>query len=215
MQVPTVPSKVESREIVADRRCHLIKTATALFLQQGFHKTSVREIAEAAGWTTGTLYLYIARKEDVLYLIIDSIMTDLSEGLLAVEQRGTARERLEAVVTYLFTAVDRKRREVKLMYRESASLPEEYLEALKQSGLRDRSVLVAILQRGIDEGEFRPVDPHLIADNIIALAHMWALKGWVMVGRGMAFEQYLRSQLDLLYVQLGVDCARDPAARGG
>lgn len=203
-----VPSKVESQEIVADRRCHLVKTATALFLRQGFHKTSVREIAEAAGWTTGTLYLYIARKEDVLYLIIDSIVSDLSEGLLAVERRATARESLEAVITYLFTAVDRKRREVKLMYRESASLPSEYLEALKQSGVRDRSVLVEILQRGIDEGEFRPaVDAALLADNIIALAHMWALKGWVFVGRGMTFEQYLHSQLTLLFVQLGLEPA--------
>lgn len=208
-----VPSKVESQEIVADRRCHLVKTATALFLRRGFHKTSVREIAEAAGWTTGTLYLYIARKEDVLYLIIDSIVSDLSEGLLAVERRATARASLEAVITYLFTAVDRKRREVKLMYRESASLPPEYLDALKQSGVRDRSVLVEILQRGIDEGEFRPaVDAALLADNIIALAHMWALKGWVFVGRGMTFEQYLHSQLTLLFVQLGVEPA--PVANG-
>jgi AcrR family transcriptional regulator len=199
-----VPSKVESQEIVAGRRCHLVKTATALFLKQGFHKTAVREIAEAAGWTTGTLYLYIAHKEDVLYLIIDTIVKDLSEGLLSLEPQATARESLEAAITYLIHAVDRKRREVKLMYRESASLPPEYLDALKQSGVRDRVFLVNILRRGIDAGEFRPVDADLIADNIIALAHMWALKGWIMVARGVTVESYLRGQLELLYVQLGV-----------
>jgi AcrR family transcriptional regulator len=199
-----VPSKVESQDLVADRRGHLVKTATALFLQRGFHKTTVREIAEAAGWTPGTLYLYIARKEDILYLIIDSIVSDLSGGLLSQEPRATPRQSLEAAMNYLFTAVDRKRREVKLMYRESASLPPEYLTALKQTGIKDRAFLVNIVQRGIDEGEFRSVDAPLLADNIIAIAHMWALKGWVFVGRGMSCDEYLRVQKDLLFTQLGI-----------
>jgi AcrR family transcriptional regulator len=200
-----VPSKVDSQELVADRRGHLVRTATALFLQRGFHKTTVREIAEAAGWTPGTLYLYIARKEDVLYLIIDSIVSDLSGGLLSLPPQATARESLEAALEYLYNAVDRKRREVKLMYRESASLPAEYLTALKQTGIRDRAFLVNILQRGLDEGEFRTVNVPLLADNIIAIAHMWALKGWVFVGRGMAIDEYLQVQRELLFTQLGVD----------
>ncbi len=199
-----VSSKVESQELVADRRCHLVKMATALFLQRGFHKTTVREIAEVAGWTPGTLYLYIARKEDVLYLIIDSIVSDLSGGLLSLEPRATARASLEAAINYLFTAVDRKRREVKLMYRESASLPPEYLAALKQTGIKDRAFLVDIVRRGIDEGEFRSVDVPLVVDNIIAVAHMWALKGWVFVGRGTTFAEYLRVQKDLIFTQLGI-----------
>lgn len=72
----------------------MIKGAVNLFIEKGFHRTTTREIAKASGFSIGTLYEYIGTKEDVLYLVCDSIYDKVREHL----QKGldTKKERLIA-----------------------------------------------------------------------------------------------------------------------
>ena len=55
----------------------MIKGAVTLFKEKGFHRTTTREIAKAAGFSIGTLYEYIRTKEDILYLVCDSIYDEV------------------------------------------------------------------------------------------------------------------------------------------
>ena len=192
-----VPAKVADEALLAGRRQQIVSTATGVMLEKGFHRTSIRDIAAAADITMGTLYLYISRKEDVLYLIASAIMEDLSDGLLAVEQRETPPETLRAAAEHFFHAVAGLRREVALLYRESASMLPEHLEVLKQSELRERDFLAEIIRQGVAEGQFRPVNPELVAHNIIMLAHMWALKGWTLKDT-FDISSYFNEQFDLI-----------------
>ncbi|MGQ0453610.1 TetR/AcrR family transcriptional regulator, partial [Bacillus sp. SS-TM] len=59
----------------------MIKGAVQLFKQKGFPRTTTREIAKAAGFSIGTLYEYIRTKDDVLYLVCDSIYEHVKERL--------------------------------------------------------------------------------------------------------------------------------------
>lgn len=198
----TGSSKVSNSALVVERHDQLVKATTELFLRQGFHKTSVRQIAAAAGWQMGTLYLYVNQKEDVLFLITKAIMNQLSEGLQAVESGATPSETLWIASDYFFTAVDRMRNEISLLYRESASLLPHQLEELKQSEIKERDHFAKIIRAGIATGEFEaPVEPELFAHDIIMLAHMWALKGWTL-SKSFEFEEYKTSQMKLLWKEL-------------
>jgi len=198
-------SKVTNPERVAERHAQLISTATGLFLRNGFHKTSVREIASAAGMQMGTLYLYIERKEDVLFLITKAIMNELSEGLLRVPSGDTARMTLQHAMEYFFDAVRRMRREISLLYRESASLLPDQLAALKESEIREREFFTDVIRTGIQQGEFRQsASPDVLAHDIIVLAHMWALKGWALHTL-MDFDTYRDTQMHLIWSTLGID----------
>ena len=195
--VVVVPAKVADAALLAGRRQQIVSTATGVMLEKGFHRTSIRDIAAAADITMGTLYLYISRKEDVLYLIASAIMEDLSDGLLAVEPRATALDTLHAAAEHFFNAVAGLRREVALLYRESASMLPQHLEVLKQSELRERDFLADIIRSGVERGEFRPLNPELVAHNIIMLAHMWTLKGWALKDT-FDVSSYFRAQFDLI-----------------
>lgn len=192
-----VPAKVADEALLAGRRQQIVSTATGVMLEKGFHRTSIRDIAAAADITMGTLYLYISRKEDVLYLIASAIMEDLSDGLRAVEPRETPLDTLHAAAEHFFNAVAGLRREVALLYRESASMLPEHLEVLKQSELRERDFLAEIIRQGMDAGQFRPVNPELVAHNIIMLAHMWALKGWALKD-DFDVSSYFNAQFELI-----------------
>lgn len=196
-----VPSKVANAELVAERRRHLVKSATSLFLQKGFHKASVREIASAAGWQMGTLYLYISKKEDVLYLISQTIMDHLWDGLHELPYHDDPLVALQESMVYYFDAVNELRNEIRLLYRESASLMPEHLQALKESELEERTFFATIVQRAITQRLCRPTDSVLFAHNIIMLAHQWPLKKWAHVGR-YTFEQYKAAQISVLWEML-------------
>lgn len=51
-------------------RNRIIKVARRLFVEQGYHKTTVRQILAAANVKTGTLYHFYKNKEDILYQVV-------------------------------------------------------------------------------------------------------------------------------------------------
>lgn len=207
MSLPGSSSKVSNAALVEERHEQLVKATTELFLRQGFHKTSVRQVAAAVGWQMGTLYLYIRRKEDILFLISKAIMNELSNGLTSIKPSISVSETLWISIDYFFEAVNRMRNQISLLYRESASLMPEQLAELKASEIRERTYFTQIIREGIAREEFSaPVDPDLFAHDIIMLAHMWALKGWAL-SRELSFERYKDLQMLLLWKQLSL---KDP-----
>lgn len=51
------------------RRAEPIKVATQLFLENGFHNTSIREIVRAFSFNLASFYMYVSSKEDIFFLV--------------------------------------------------------------------------------------------------------------------------------------------------
>jgi AcrR family transcriptional regulator len=85
-----------------DTRSRLRQLALKLFAEQGYEKTSLREIAEQLGVTKAALYYYFKSKEDIVRSLVEDYVADLDE-LIAwakTQPRGTAT-RAEIVRRYL------------------------------------------------------------------------------------------------------------------
>ncbi len=184
---------------------HLVASVTELLIEKGFHQTSVRDMAEAANWSMGTLYLYIKRKEDILHLVGEEVRRQVGEEVrrrftrylaLSADHRRPDTV-LEDAIGRFFKMNDKYRRQINLLYRESASMLPEHLEIIKADELGTRDVFEGILQRGISEKFFRPHDSKLVAHTIIMLGHMWALKGWDL-HKWLSLADYTRLQTEQL-----------------
>ena len=119
-----IESAIKNRELLEERRELIISTATKLFMDRGYDDVSVNEVADAMGVSIGSLYKYVRSKEDILWLVMDSIYGQL-ENLLKAERAVAAGPRdalLHAFERYL-RAVDSVRRGILLMYREYRNLP--------------------------------------------------------------------------------------------
>jgi AcrR family transcriptional regulator len=66
--MPAVPTREERR---AQTRRELIDAAERLFTRQGFHATSVADLAAEAGYTTGAVYSNFASKEDLFFAVYE------------------------------------------------------------------------------------------------------------------------------------------------
>jgi AcrR family transcriptional regulator len=76
-KIEEIPTQIKDKALVARRRRQIVDAAVELFMQKGFHKTTTRQIAKAAGVSIGLLYEYISTKEDILYLVCEAIHVEM------------------------------------------------------------------------------------------------------------------------------------------
>ena len=81
----------EEQDRSHDTRSRLRQLALKLFAEQGYEKTSLREIAEQLGVTKAALYYYFKSKEDIVRSLVEDYVADLDELIAwAKEQPRTA-----------------------------------------------------------------------------------------------------------------------------
>ena len=80
-----IPTTIKDQELVAQRRGEIIDVATRLFLDRGFHKTSIRDIARACPFNLASLYMYVTSKEDILFLVAQQLIEEKAKAMAAVE----------------------------------------------------------------------------------------------------------------------------------
>src|ERR1700757_4075247 len=85
-----------------DTRSRVKKVALQLFAEQGYEKTSLREIAERLGVTKAALYYYFKSKEDIVRSLVEDYMAEIDELIAwAKDQPRSAETRAEIVRRYL------------------------------------------------------------------------------------------------------------------
>ncbi|MCA9619394.1 MAG: TetR/AcrR family transcriptional regulator [Myxococcales bacterium] len=104
---------------------NIVEKALRLFASQGFEATTMKQIAEAAGCSTGLAYRYFRRKEDLALALYLRLARELATAARAVDA-GTMGERFVAVMRLKLALVDPHR---------------EALAALGGAMLRDGSPL--------------------------------------------------------------------------
>lgn len=98
-----VIAQVKNPELVRTRRRQIVAASVRLCIAKGFHKTPTRQIAEAVGFSNGSLYEYVASTDDVLYLVCDAIHDEIERGIrFAISEETTGLSGLPAVIgTYM------------------------------------------------------------------------------------------------------------------
>ncbi|MGH7395294.1 MAG: TetR/AcrR family transcriptional regulator, partial [Candidatus Methylomirabilales bacterium] len=194
----SVETAVKDQDLIARRHEQICDAALKLFTRKGFHNTTVREIAEAAGLGIGTLYAYIKTKEDILYLIYDRIFTQFRERMLtAVQGIDDPTAQLQVALETTLRIYHEYQDLVLLLYQESHVLGKTARQSLFEV---DRSYVAffrTILERGQQEGQFRPQDADLLAIAIVFLCAVQALKRWNL--RGYRPEEVAEQIMDLIF----------------
>jgi AcrR family transcriptional regulator len=190
-----------SRTNDSERRTELLELAAKLFAERGFRATTVRDIADAAGILSGSLYHHFDSKESM----VDEILTGFQEELFGryeeIVARGLGpRETLEAVVVASFESIDRHHAEVAIYQNEAKYLSQfERFGYLRERNNQLRKLWKGILEDGVRAGAFRAdLDVELvyrfIRDTVWVAVH-WYRPAGQLPAKAVA-EQYLGILLD-------------------
>ena len=187
-------------DVSEERKDQIMNAAEDVFTQKGFSNARMDDIAKKTGLSKGTLYLYYKSKDDLIIAILDRIFQRefrVFENLDLASMSAT-----DAI--WNFTETSSK--DIKMMLR---LLPITYefmglafrnkfvQKAFKTYFKRYMDILVPVIQKGIDSGEFRPGDAHEIA-----LAMGSVMEGtillWVYDKSMVEPEKHIRSGMKLL-----------------
>jgi AcrR family transcriptional regulator len=150
----------------------LLDAALALFVEKGFAATRAEEVAQRAGVSKGTLYLYYPSKEELFKAVVRQNLVNLiAEGLEAVAQHeGSSSELLRYLMTTWWERVGCTPAAGihKIVLSEVRNFPElAQFYADEVIAPADKLFSTAV-QRGIDAGEFRPMPVHDVAHALMA-----------------------------------------------
>ena len=146
------------------RRDEILRAATDLFSEKGYHEVTMEEIAEEMGVSKGTIYNYFSSKEN-LYLEILKGSFEAIEALLheEVENSDPAPLKLRKLLTTIFTFYRRNLKVLRILSRDETHLLKEHFELTEKWRARRVRLYEKIIEKGIDEGNFVRQNPRLRA----------------------------------------------------
>lgn len=171
-----IPTTVKDQELVAQRRSQIIDVATRLFLDRGFHKTSIRDIARACPFNLASLYMYVSSKEDILFLVAQQLIEEKARAMAEVEMLDDdpAASFRTALRSYCRIVHD-YRPHIRLLYRELDVLTPERREIVMASLSTVTDVFEKIVRKGVEQGVFGDLNPKLVALNALFMCHLWSM----------------------------------------
>lgn len=200
--MPTAPATRRRRKDA--RPSELTSAALDLFVEKGFAATRLDDVAAQAGVSKGTLYLYFDSKEALFKAVIEDAIVPV---LAAAEQQIAAYEgsSVDLLHKLLFgwwqqIGATRLAGVSKLIISEARNFP-ELAQYYHDNVLdRGRALLRGVLQRGVDQGEFRVLDVETSVSVIFAPLLMLAIWRFSLHFCGQAIdpERYLQTHFDLL-----------------
>jgi TetR/AcrR family transcriptional regulator, cholesterol catabolism regulator len=195
-------SAASTPESGGSRRDELLRIAARLFAERGFKNTTVRDIADAAGILSGSLYHHFDSKESMVDELLDTFQTELWEQYDAITDSDLSpRAKLEAVVRASFDAIDHHHSEVAIFQSDAAYLTTtfERFAYLDQRNNKFRRLWIGLLEAGVASGELRAdLDVELVyrfLRDTVWVAVRWYRPGGALTPADVA-DQYLTILLE-------------------
>lgn len=177
-----IPTNIKSKKLVEKRREQITNAAIKLFSLKGFHRTTLRDLAEEAGISHGNIYDYVGSKEDILLLIHGNIEEKAYSIMEAADEFRNPLEKLRRMVMGEIDASYTCREATLLFYQELKSLERDRLKELSNTERQRLERYEKVIEDCIREGKCKNVNPRLISNLIKVMVDIWPLKGWDLKG---------------------------------
>lgn len=189
------------------RPAELLEAALDLFVEHGYAATKVEEVAKRAGVSKGTLFLYFPSKEDLFKAVVRQKITeqignwsnefDEFTGNTADMVRYAMRQWWQRIGATKLSGISR------LVMNESSHFPEIAAFYQQEVIAPSNALLRRVLQRGIERGEFRSVDPDygiygLLAPMMVLILWKHAMAPCTDTSKPIEPEAFIDSQLEML-----------------
>ncbi|MEW2329717.1 TetR family transcriptional regulator [Micromonospora chersina] len=151
-------------------RARLLEAAVTAFAERGFHGTTTRDIAAAAGLSPAALYVHHRSKEELLYLISRSghehVLRLVREAVASSTDPAAALRRVvhDFVVTHA-----RDHTTTRVVNYELAALSPAHLAEIREIRHRIEQAIRQLVEAGVTAGVFETPDPRMAAAALLSL----------------------------------------------
>ena len=162
-----IPTSVKNPELVKKRRAQIIHAAMKLFAQKGFHKTTIRDIANKSGLSLGAIYEYIRRKEEIVVLNQEVFLDSAGERLRqSIQNVENPLEKLRRLIHTELQMMNRYADYLLFVTRERHYLTEKTMNMTLQLERTRLSIFDEVLEECITAGHVAPCNVGLTTQLI-------------------------------------------------
>jgi AcrR family transcriptional regulator len=187
-------------DVSEERKEQILDAATEVFAQKGFDHARMDDIVEETGLSKGALYWYFKSKDDIIFGIMDRLFRLEFKALEELkDDDSSASESLEQFTDLAIKDINRMMRFMPITYEFLALAFRNKLvqKAIKQYMNSYVSILDPMIQRGVDSGEFKEVNPREVSAAVGAIIEGTMLL-WVYDRSLIDPEKNIRSSIHLL-----------------
>jgi AcrR family transcriptional regulator len=167
----TMPKGIPLTQEEINRRRHdIAQSAVPLFLEHGFIETSMNSIARAAGTGKSTLYDYFGNKDDILaYILYEHIEEIIERAEIILRTDQNAREQLVRLMNaHLEHLLENKAFYMRISI-EALGMSKNSQQEVQLERYKFQDLVQSLIEKGIDQGVFRPVNPMMVTKTLFAL----------------------------------------------
>jgi AcrR family transcriptional regulator len=185
-----------------DRPQEITEAAFAAFAEKGFTATKVEDVARRAGVSKGLLYLYFKTKEELFKAVIRSVVTprvdELTRNLDSSELSAEAFIRGPLLAFMQRLPGSPASVVIRLMISEAPKHPDlvdYYWDNVASRGL---AALRRLLERGVENGEFRRTAVNELPQLFVAPVMMSIVWGIVFADRSLDTDKLIATHVDMI-----------------
>lgn len=156
----------------AESRTRILNEANRLFIEQGYHRLSMRQIAENAGISKAGIYHHFKDKEALFLAVLTDCLEKLELVILEAEQTdGPVKDKISVMVHRILNLPPRQRAIIRLASQEMGHITQSSrLSFNKIYHQKFIGRMAGLLARGAEAGEFQSIEP---------MTMTWALLGLI------------------------------------
>ena len=160
-------------DVSEERKTQILSAATKVFTKHGFSEARMDDIVAESGLSKGALYWYFDSKDAIIISILDQIFDwETAHVRDILDRENSAQKKLGIFVETSIKDLDRMKPLMPILFDFwSLSVRKKNINrAIKRYYQKFLDLIEPIIQQGIDQGEFRPIDAHAAA---VALGAMF------------------------------------------
>jgi AcrR family transcriptional regulator len=134
-----------------ERRRQLLDVALDVFAADGFHSTSMNDVAEAAGVTKPVLYQHFTSKRQLYLELLDDVGTRLGQEIAtATAAAGSPRQQVESGFAAYFRFVQEHRNAYKLLFGGGSRRDAEFADSVRRVEEHLAKSIAELIEADID-----------------------------------------------------------------
>ena len=183
------------------RRAQILDEAVKLFAAKGFHETTMAQIAEASGFSIGSLYHFFRGKEELYsVMVMEKVRMMYDEIMGSVSREPSIHGKIKALVRSHFAYVEHHIDFYRLLVGHESGLRSEGLKKLRDSILDEHRKHVgwieALLREGIRQQVLRALDTKSLASALVGII-AYSKFAWIMNPSGASLLGKVDDVLDV------------------
>ncbi|MDD5492785.1 MAG: TetR/AcrR family transcriptional regulator [bacterium] len=164
------------------RRKEILVAARKVFINKGFYRATMNDIAAAIGISKGAVYLYFPSKEKLFIAIIEQGLKERTEMLKDIIGKNTdCLSKIKEYINRAFVFVENNRDLVQMfMMLERDLVCSDLHQKIHGQAIKEmeRSIeyLTAIIRQGVKEKSLKDVDPGNMALGLNGIIQMFIMR---------------------------------------